>query len=68
MPDYEAMSGADFMRAVGDDPDKWADAAARNAVTQGYRVERDWLRVWFGDAMEAARNATIRTVVEGDRS
>jgi hypothetical protein len=64
MPDYEAMSGADFQRAVGDDPEKWADAAAQNAVTQGYRVERDWLRVWFGDAMEAGRKGSIQDAIK----
>ena len=64
MPDYEAMSGADFMRAAGDDPDKWADAAAQNAIAQGYKVERDWLRVWFADAMAAARKNPISEVVE----
>ena len=63
MPDYEAMSGAEFQRAVGDDPDKWADAASQNAVTQGYTVDRDWLRVWFGDAM-ASCVRPIREILE----
>jgi hypothetical protein len=71
MPDYEAMSGADFMRAVGDDPDKWAEAflEAACSVTGKSKSERlAFVAGWFGDAMEAARNATIRTVVEGDRT
>jgi hypothetical protein len=71
MPDYEAMSGADFMRAVGDDPDKWAEAflEAACSVTGKSKSERLAFVVgWFADAMEAARNATIRTVVEGDRT
>ena len=64
MPDYEAMSGAEFQRAVGDDPAKWTEAAAQNAAAQGIKVEREWLLIWFTDAMDAARRNPIKEVVE----
>jgi hypothetical protein len=63
MPDYEAMSGAEFQRAVGDDPAKWTEAAAQNAEAQGIKVEREWLLIWFTDAMDAARKGSIKETV-----
>jgi hypothetical protein len=70
MPDYEAMSGADFMRAVGDDPEKWAEAfMQRHAPFKAVPTREEqvaYLAKWFGDAMDAARKNPIRDVIEGD--
>ena len=52
---YEGMTGAEFMRAVGDDVDKWTDAAMEGAARHGYVVDRDWLHDLLADAMDAAR-------------
>jgi hypothetical protein len=66
MTDYRSLSGAEFQREVGTDPDKWADAAMIAAEDLGYKIERDWLRDLLADAMEAARKGSIRNVIEGD--
>jgi hypothetical protein len=59
------MSGAEFQRSVRDDPDKWADAAMVAAEDMGYKIEREWLRSLLADAMAAAREGSIREVIEG---
>ena len=41
MTDYRTLSGADFQREVGDDVDKWADAAMISAEDAGYKVDRE---------------------------
>ena len=61
-PDYRTLSGADFQREVGDDVDKWTDAAMISAEDAGYKIDRDWLRSLLDDAMEAARKGSIRGV------
>jgi hypothetical protein len=66
MTDYRTLSGAEFQRAVRDDPDKWADAAMITAEDLGYKVDRDWLRDLLADAMETARKGSIREIVEGN--
>jgi len=66
MTDYRTLSGAAFQREVGDDPDKWADAAMIAAEDLGYKIDRDWLRDLLADAMETARKHSIRNVIEGD--
>ena len=66
MPDYEAMTGAEFQRAVGDAPDKWAEAFARRADAMSESISdglREELSRWFADAMEAARKNPIKEVV-----
>ena len=67
MPDYEAMSGADFQREVGTDPVKWADAAMRSVAAAVYMDDREervaLLAKWFADAMDAARENPISEVV-----
>jgi hypothetical protein len=50
---------------VRDDPDKWADAAMVAAEDMGYKIEREWLRSLLADAMAAAREGSIREVIEG---
>ena len=62
-PDYRTLSGAEFQREVGDDVDKWADAAMISAEDAGYKIDRDWLRSLLDDAMEAARKGSIRVVL-----
>ena len=56
-PDYTTMSGAEFQRAVGVDPKKWAAAFMqrhlRSAAVIGF--DNDELARWFRDAMDAAR-------------
>ena len=66
MTDYRTLSGAEFQREVGTDPDKWADAAMIWVEKFGYRLDRDWLRDLLADAMETARKTSIRNVIEGD--
>ena len=63
MTDYRTLSGAEFQREARDDPDKWADAAMAAAEDLGYKIERDWLRSLLADAMEAARQGSIREVI-----
>jgi len=66
MPDYEAMSGAEFQRAAGDDPDKWAEAflEAAHSFTGKNKGDRlAFVAGWFADAMEAARKNPIKEVV-----
>jgi hypothetical protein len=64
--DYRSLSGAEFQRAVRDDPDQWADAAMIAAEDLGYKIDRDWIRSLLADAMETARKHSIRNVIEGD--
>jgi hypothetical protein len=63
MTDYCSMTGAEFQRAMGDDADKWADAAMAAAEDLGYKLDRDWLRSLLADAMDAARKSSIKTVI-----
>lgn len=51
-PDYTAMSGADFQRAVGVDPQAWA-VAFRQREAQG--LDAEMLERWFADAIDAGR-------------
>ena len=66
MNEYRTLSGSEFMRLVGTDPDKWADAAMIAAEDLGYKIDRDWLRDLLADAMETASKHSIRNVIEGD--
>ncbi len=70
MTDYRSLSGAEFQRAVRDDPDKWADALARemeaNDPPASHAERVKYLARWFRDAMEAARKGSIREVIKGD--
>ena len=66
MTDYRTLSGAEFQREVGTDPDKWADAAMIAAEDLGYKIDRDWIRSLLADAMEAARKGSIREVIKED--
>jgi hypothetical protein len=58
------LTGREFQRVAGDDPDKWAQAMVESAATNGYDVEFEWLREWISDAMDAARKAKPKPVVE----
>lgn len=65
-PDYTTMTGAAFQRAVGHDPDKWAEAmyqnmnlpanSAGNLAAAEERVA--FLREWLANAMAAAVKAS----------
>ena len=63
MTDIRTLSGAAFMRAVGTDVDRWADAAMAAAEDLGFTVEREWLRSLLADAMDAASKNSIREVI-----
>jgi hypothetical protein len=63
MTDIRTLSGAQFQREVGTDPEKWADAAMVAAEDMGYKIEREWLRSLLADAMAAAREGSIREVI-----
>ena len=52
-----SLTGRQFQREVGADLDKWTDAMAESASEQGHPVEREWLKGWLEDLMEAARLA-----------
>ena len=54
-PDYTAMNGAEFQRAVGADPAKWAAAFLQSWAERGWHVSE--LSQWFADAMHAAVKA-----------
>ncbi len=69
VPDYSTMSGAEFQRAVGVDPAKWASAfLAAYAAHDAVRTDRDrqaFVASWMRDAMDAARrDAKVR--LDGD--
>jgi hypothetical protein len=65
-PDYMGMNGAEFRRAVGTDPEKWAEAFIQSALwLQSFRGivqaaggpagnQQAVVAGWFRDAMEAA--------------
>ena len=62
-PDYTTMSGAEFQRAVGADPEKWAEAFDQAVLAKAGNEPRGhdervafWLG-WFRDAMAAAVKA-----------
>ena len=66
-PDYTAMSGAEFQRAVGTDPEKWAEAymqCADPALSRPHAVAA--LTHWFADAMSAAVKAKPPPIIEED--
>jgi len=61
-PDYTTMSGAQFARAVGADPEKWAEAFVQQYPAQVSPPDRadcwrELLATWFRAAMDAARSA-----------
>jgi hypothetical protein len=55
MTDYTKLSGAEFQRAVGADPEKWAEAFMQQDCLSGRDI--DVIAGWFRDAMEAAVKA-----------
>ena len=66
MTDYNTMSGAEFQRAVGADPEKWAEAFIQRAEKDArLHLSTDNGADWFRDAMDAARrDAKVR--LDGD--
>ena len=74
MTGHASMSGAEFQREAGDDAEKWAEAfdqaaGKRSAETGGFwphnREERiAFLAEWFADAMDAARKAKPKPIIE----
>jgi hypothetical protein len=60
MPDYTKLSGAEFQRAVGVDPEKWAEAFVQSwafGVHPGVKDRAEKVAQtadWFRDAMAAA--------------
>jgi hypothetical protein len=77
MTEEPPMSGAEFQRNVHDDVDSWADRMVEDGLRQGMVLHRqggtafcdrdaarEWLRGWIQDAMDAARKAKPKPVVE----
>ena len=65
MTDYRTMSGADFQRAVGTDPEKWAEAFIQQAEhDKRHGFSTDNVAKWFADAIEAGRKDSIREVLK----
>lgn len=58
-----AKTGREFVREVGADLDKWTDEMFVSAKNNGHPVEREWLRSWLCDAMQAAQKAMPKTFV-----
>jgi hypothetical protein len=56
MTDYTQLNGAEFQRAVGADPEKWAEAF-RQRELPNIDIDTDEIAAWFRDAMEAAVKA-----------
>jgi hypothetical protein len=65
MTDEPPMSGAEFQRNVHDDLEQWVDRMMQSATDNRLTVEREWLRSWLSDAMDAARKGKPAPVVEG---
>lgn len=71
-PDYTTMSGAEFKREVGCDPEKWAEAfeqrMGKAVVDSGFSLSRSrearvaYMVGWFADAMDAARREASVTL------
>ena len=66
-PDTTTLTGAQFRREVGADPERWAAAfLAAYAQAEGVRTDADRLAFvaqWFRDAMvEASRAGSLRTL------
>lgn len=59
-PDYRAMNAGDFLQALGDDAQKWADAF--DQIIGG--VDRETMVGWFANAIEHStdvrRNRLVR--------
>jgi len=67
MTDYRSLSGAEFQREVSTDPAWWAEAFAQRALAMSESISdglRDELAEWFADAMNAAREHSIREVLK----
>jgi hypothetical protein len=58
------LTGREFMREADDDLDRWTDGIVESAASHGYKVEREWLRGWLADAMDAARKAKPPPIIE----
>jgi hypothetical protein len=66
-PDYMGMNGAEFQRAVGTDPEKWAEAFEQRmgravadsefTLSASREARVAYMVGWFRDAMEAAVKA-----------
>ena len=56
-PDYTTMTGAQFQRAVGVDPERWAEAFIQQRRSGHIVVDQETMRAWFADAMDAAVKA-----------
>lgn len=65
--DYRTMTGAEFRREVGTDPEKWAEALLQRAApfkdVSSHEKQVAYLATWFADAIEAGRQDSIKTVV-----
>jgi hypothetical protein len=57
------MSGAEFQRAVGAELDSWTDQMLASASREGHKLEREWLRSWLSDVMDAARKQVPTVVI-----
>ena len=72
LDDDQPLSGAQFIRQVGADPEKWAgrflDAWAAAPIEVGTRRgELEFVTSWFRDAMEAAAKVAEPPSVDWDK-
>lgn len=63
MPDYLAMDGAEFRRAAGADPEKWAEAFMQRQDAEFIDVVN--MAAWFRMAMAAAAEDALNRLVPG---
>lgn len=53
--DYTKLHGKDLTEALGQDPEKWAEAALAQANMVGGHITKGFLRDWFKMALAAGK-------------
>jgi hypothetical protein len=63
LTDNPAQTGREFMREVGDDPQKWAaalyDATSHPTMLHSREERIEYLAKWFADAIDAGRRSKL---------
>jgi hypothetical protein len=66
MTDYTLLDEPNFLEAVGDDAQKWADAFCQIAATHGHDIDYDWMVTWFANAIEHSAQVRMRRAIHGN--
>jgi hypothetical protein len=68
MTDKPSLTGREFMREAGDDPQKWAealyDATSQPTGTHSREDRIEYLAQWLSDFAEAVRRAKPKPIIE----